>query len=196
MKTFHGFAAILTLAVGVAACVDRGERADDMAGDTLGQMPPDQTAPAFSDAQIAHAVQTANDADIANGELARQKGRSAEIKSFGELMISDHTALNQQIERVGSAAGITPEDNPTSQQLMSQQQQVRQQLESLSGAQFDSVYIAHEVDMHQALLDMLDQTLIPSAQNADLRNLLTQGRAAVEAHLNRARDIQNSLRSN
>ena len=53
------------------------------------------------------------------------------------------------------------------------------------GEAFDRAYIAHEVDMHQNLLNALDQTLIPNAQNAELKTLLQGGRAKVQAHLAR-----------
>jgi putative membrane protein len=55
--------------------------------------------------------------------------------------------------------------------------------------------MAREVAYHQAVLDALDQTLIPQAQNADLKNLLQQVRPAIAAHLERARTLQQSLGS-
>jgi putative membrane protein len=109
-------------------------------------------------------------------------------------MISDHTAANQQAQQLAQQAGLMPADNATSQQMVSDHQAVMQRLQSLSGAQFDSAYIAHEVEFHQTVLNALDQTLIPNAQNVQLRNLLTQVRATVDAHLTRARDIQQNLR--
>jgi putative membrane protein len=109
-------------------------------------------------------------------------------------MISDHTAANQAGMQAAQAGGISAQDNPTSQQLMADHQAATQRLQSLSGAEFDKAYIAHEVDVHQKVLNALDQTLLPSAQNPELKNVLTQVRATVEAHLTRARDIQGKLR--
>jgi putative membrane protein len=43
------------------------------------------------------------------------------------------------------------------------------------------------------VLDALDKTLIPNAQNAELKALLTKVRPTVAAHLARAKDIQTSL---
>ena len=196
MKSFMRAAAMLTFTVGMAACVPDTAEDESAATDTTAMPPAAQTAPAPgapSDAEIAHIATTANTADIENGNLAKDKGQNADIKSFANLMISDHTAANQAAQQLAQQAGLTPADNSTSQQLMADHQAVKQRLQGLSGAAFDTAYIAHEVNFHQTVLTALDQTLIPNAQNTELRNLLTQVRATVAAHHTRARDIQQKL---
>lgn len=195
MKSFYRQVAMLAI-VGVAACADAGESEQEAGTDTAAAVSP-ATNPAqtsgISDAQIVHIAKTANDADIEGGNLANSKSQNADVKSFANLMISDHTAANQAGMQAAQAAGVSPQDNPTSQQLLADHQAAAQRLQSLSGAEFDKAYIAHEVDMHQKVLSALDQTLIPNAQNPELKGVLTQVRAAVEAHLTRARDIQSTL---
>jgi putative membrane protein len=196
MKSFYGTAALLAL-VGITACADAGDESQEAGSDTAAATAPAtqpaQTTAGPSDAEIAHITKTANDADIEGGNMAQTKAQNAEVKSFGGLMIADHTALNQQNDQIAQKAGITPASNPTSQQLMSEHQTAAQKLQALNGAEFDKAYITHEVDMHQKLLNNLDQTLIPAAQNPEMKNGLTQARAKVEAHLNRAKDIQAKL---
>jgi putative membrane protein len=89
--------------------------------------------------------------------------------------------------------GLTPEENPTSTQLKQGGEQSAVQLGGLSGAAFDRAYIDHEVEYHQTVLDAIDQTLIPNAQNADLRALLEQVRPAIAAHLEHAKRLQTEL---
>jgi len=48
------------------------------------------------------------------------------------------------------------------------------------------------VAYHQAVLDALDKTLIPNAQNAELKALLEKVRPAFVAHLDMAKKIQSS----
>jgi len=66
-------------------------------------------------------------------------------------------------------------------------------LKGLTGAEFDNAYIDHEVTYHQAVIDAPDKTLIPSAQNAELKTLLVKVRPAFVAHLGHAEMIQSSL---
>ncbi len=66
-------------------------------------------------------------------------------------------------------------------------------LRKLSGAAFDKAYVDHEVAYHQAVLDAVDKTLIPSAKNAELKALLVKVRPAFVAHLEHAKMLQASL---
>ncbi|MGH7527152.1 MAG: DUF4142 domain-containing protein [Gemmatimonadales bacterium] len=78
-------------------------------------------------------------------------------------------------------------------QLQQAADEARAGLRDKSGAEFDRAYIDREVEYHQAVLDALDQTLIPGSQNAELKALLQQARPAFAAHLELARKIQGSL---
>jgi putative membrane protein len=151
------------------------------------------TAPAINDAQIAHIAVTANAVDSAAGELAKKKGASKAVKDFGQTMVTDHTGVNKQAVALATKLNVTPQDNDTSRQLKSGGDANLANLQGLSGAAFDKGYIDNEVTYHQAVLDALDKTLIPNAQNAELKSLLEKVRPAIAAHLERAKGIQTSL---
>jgi len=146
-----------------------------------------------SDAQIASIVVTANQVDIDAGKLAASKGTNPEIKKFGQQMVADHTAVNKQATALVTKLKVTPEDNATSQSLKAGGEKNIANLESLKGAEFDKAYIDNEVTYHQAVIDAIDKTLIPSAQNAELKALLVKVRPAFVAHLEHAKMIQSSL---
>jgi putative membrane protein len=148
---------------------------------------------ALNDAQIAHVVVTANSVDSAAGALAKSKGTAKAVKDFAQTMITDHAGVNKQAVALATKLKVTPEDNDVSRGLKSGGDQNLSTLQGLSGAAFDSAYIAHEVDYHQAVLDALDKTLIPGAQNAELKALLEKSRPAFVAHLDRAKTVQTGL---
>jgi putative membrane protein len=182
-----------------AACKPSGEQAaDSTASDTaaaaMAPAPDSAAAPAKpSDAQIAHIAVTANSIDSAAGVLAKSKAQSKAVKDFAQTMITDHTQVNKQAVALATKLGVTPEDNDVSRQLQAGAQESQTNLQGKTGADFDSAYIDHEVAFHQAVLDALDKTLIPDAQNAELKELLTKVRPAIAAHLDRAKGIQKSL---
>jgi putative membrane protein len=155
------------------------------------------TAIAFAqnpnDAQIASIVVTANQVDIDAGQLAKSTSTNAEVKQFAQLMITDHTGVNKSAVALVTKLKVTPEDNPTSQSLKSGGEENVANLKKLKGAEFDKAYIDHEVAYHQQVLDAVDKTLIPSAQNADLKALLVKVRPAFVAHLEHAKKIQAAL---
>src|SRR6476619_5094303 len=146
-----------------------------------------------NDAQIAAIVVTANQVDIDAGRLAETKARNPQVKAFGKQMVTDHTGVNKQATDLVTKLGVKPEDNPTAQSLKSGEEANVTQLKSLSGAAFDKAYVDHEVAYHQQVLDAVDKTLIPSAQNAELKALLVKVRPAFVAHLEHAKHVQATL---
>ena len=151
------------------------------------------SAQTVSDAQIASIVVTANQVDIDAGKLAASKAINPEIKKFGQQMVTDHTGVNKQASALVTKLKVTPEDNSTSQSLKAGGDKNLANLKSLKGAEFDKAYIDNEVTYHQAVIDAIDKTLVPSAQNAELKALLVKVRPAFVAHLEHAKMIQSSL---
>jgi putative membrane protein len=146
-----------------------------------------------NDAQIASIVVTANQVDINAGKLAQMKGHNVEIKAFAQQMITDHTAVNKQAVALVTKLKVTPEDNATSQSLAAGGVDNLKNLKALTGSAFDKAYIDHEVTYHQQVIEALDKTLIPSAQNAELKALLVAVRPAFVGHLEHAQKIQTTL---
>ena len=146
-----------------------------------------------NDAQIAAIVVTANQVDIDAGKLAESKSKNKDVQAFAKQMVTDHTGVNKAATDLVTKLKVKPEDNPTAQSLKSGGDQNEKKLKGLSGAAFDKAYVAHEVDYHQAVIDAMDKTLIPSAQNAELKALLVKVRPAFVAHLDHAKHLQSSL---
>ena len=66
-------------------------------------------------------------------------------------------------------------------------------LKKLKGAEFNRAYIDHEVTYHDAVIDAIDKTLIPNANNAELKALLEKSRPAFVEHLDHAKRLQTSM---
>jgi putative membrane protein len=147
-----------------------------------------------TDPQIAAIVVTANQVDIDAGKLAVAQGSSDEVKRFGQSMIDAHTAVNKQAVDLVTRLKVTPEDNATSQSLKAGGEASIQRLKTLKDGDFDRAYVEREIAYHQQVLDAIDKTLIPSAQNSDLKALLTKVRPAIAAHLDHAKSIQTKMK--
>jgi putative membrane protein len=147
-----------------------------------------------TDPQIAAIVVTANQVDIDTGKLAQSKSQNKEIKAFARQMVTDHSGVNKSATALVTRLKVTPEDNATSASLKSGGEANIQHLKTLKGNAFDRAYIDNEVTYHQNVLDAIDQTLIPSAHNAELKALLVKVRPAFEAHLAHAKQIQSAMR--
>lgn len=146
-----------------------------------------------TDPQIAAIVVTANQVDIDAGKLATSRASSREVKQFAQQMVTDHTSVNKSATDLVKKLKVKPESNPTSESLKKGGDENMASLKKLKGAEFDKAYVNHEVDYHQTVLDAVDKTLIPSAQNADLKALLVKVRPTFAAHLDHAKQLQSQL---
>jgi putative membrane protein len=150
-------------------------------------------AQAPSDPQIAGIVVTANQIDIDAGKLAKSRSKNKEVQGFANQMITDHSAVNKQAVALAKKLGVKPAASDTQASLKKGAKDNIANLKKLKGAKFDKAYVDHEVAYHQAVLDAIDQTLIPSAQNAELKGLIEKVRPAIAAHLDHAKHLQGTL---
>ena len=175
MRISQQFAVLMALVLGAALMVS------PVAGQDL------------TDPQVAHVAVTANAIDVDLAKVALQRGSSSSVKAFAQTMVDDHTGVNKQAGELATKLGVTPEPNDVSKSLQQGADEAKAKLTRLSGSEFDAAYIEREVGYHQAVLDAIDGLLIPTTENAELKQLLQTVRPAIVAHLERARGIQREL---
>ena len=128
-----------------------------------------------SDAQIAHIAYTAGALDVAAAKQALAKSRNAEVRSFANVMLRDHQAVNGQALALVKKLKVTPADNGTSAALSGAAAATMTRLGALDGAAFDRAFAINEVAFHRTVNGALKDTLIPSADNGELKSLLETG---------------------
>ena len=146
-----------------------------------------------NDAQIAGIVVAANSVDIDAGKLAESRAQDPKVKAFAQRMVTDHGGVNEQASALAKKLALTPESSDVSKSLQQGGAANVSRLKGLQGAAFDSAYVEHEVAYHQTVLDAIDNTLIPNAKNAELKNLIVKVRPAIDDHLQHAKHLQADL---
>jgi putative membrane protein len=147
-----------------------------------------------NDAQIAHIAYTAGELDIAAAKQALEKSKTKAVRDFAQEMVRDHTAVNQQALALVKKLNVTPQDNPTSASIKQGAEAKRAELAKLSGAAFDKAYAANEAAYHKTVNGALEGTLIPSAQNGELKSLLQTGLKLFREHQMHAEHLSASLK--
>jgi putative membrane protein len=150
--------------------------------------------PKINDAQIAAIAVAANQVDVDAGKLALSKGKSGDVKKFAQTMVTDHGGAIKSATDLVTKLKVTPQENDTSKALVKGGQDTRAKLAKLDGDAFDRAYIDNEVGYHETVVKALDDTLIPNAQNGELKSLLTSVRSVAAAHLDHARMLQKSVK--
>ena len=138
----------------------------------------EQDAATLTDANIAAIVLAANTIDIKNGELAIARSKNRSVREFARQMVTDHTSVNGKATALAARLKLVPQQNHASQSLVASTDSTRQAMRKLKGAAFDRAYVSNEVAYHQAVIDLLDRTIVPSVENQDLKDLLVGVRPA------------------
>ncbi len=147
----------------------------------------------LTDGEIAQIFMNANHGEIEHGKIATTRAASAGVRDFANMLIQDHAAADQRASEVASRANITPVDNELSRQLAANASRTAETLGTWRGAEFDRLFMDTQVELHEWLLRTMDENLIPSSRNPELRALLEAQRGSVAVHLARARQIRSSL---
>lgn len=147
-----------------------------------------------TDPQIAHIAYSAGVIDIEAARLALSKSANPAVLEFARSMVDDHQAVNEQALELVKKLDVTPQDNATSQALVEAAGKKRAELAGLDGAAFDKAYVDSEVAYHRQVNDALETLLIPSAQNAELKNLLETGLRLFQGHQQHAEHVAADLK--
>ena len=147
-----------------------------------------------NDAQIAHIAYTAGNIDVAAAKQALRKSKNPQVRAFAQDMVRDHTAVNQKALALVKKLKVTPEDNATSQSLKKDADAKLADYAKLNGAAFDKTYAENEVAYHKTVNGALESTLIPSAQNPELKSLLETGLKIFQGHQQHAEQLAASLK--
>jgi putative membrane protein len=148
-----------------------------------------QGAAKLTDPQIAHIAYTAGQLDITAAKQALAKSKNKDVRAFAQDMVRDHTQVNKQALALLKKLKVKPENNDTSRALTKQASDKEKELGKLKGAEFDKAYIANEIAYHKTVNDALQNTLIPSANNAELKSLLQTGLKIFQGHEQHAEHV-------
>lgn len=147
---------------------------------------------AMTDAQIKDVIATVNKGEIDLAKVAIQKAQNPDVKAFAQRMENEHSALNTQAQVTTGGAGAVAQNELIST-LEADAQATLKDLQSRSDAEFDLAYIDSQVRMHRTVLGALEDRLIPSAQDPELRKVLEGARESVQDHLSQAEEIRDQL---
>ena len=186
---------LLLLAMLAASCGKKNSAGSETDAAKLPAATEQSTAPALTDANIVAIVLMANKMDIENARMALGKTKDPAVKAFANQMVEDHTSATRQTTDLAAKLSLKPEEDDSSRQLEAASDSTRKTIDESKGTGFDKAYIDNEVVAHQAVLDMLDKTLIAGATNPELKSLLESTRSVIVKHLAHAKSVQASLGS-
>ena len=156
------------------------------------------TAPmpgATSEEDIAAILMANDEGEIAQGQAASTRATSEEVRSFAQMLVTDHSAGLAAARDFFNREGVNPTTgNAIAETLRANSQTSITNLGTYSGAAFDRAFMQLQVDAHSWALNTGDTAFLPSARTPEMRSMLQAKRASLAAHLERARQILAGLR--
>lgn len=124
-------------------------------------------------------------AEVELGRLAITRAQSADVKAFGEMMVTDHTKAGMELSRIASQMNI---EQP--KELDQKHKDLSAGLRALMGAAFDREYMNAMVAGHEEVESTLRvRVTAPQGEHA-LIDWATKTLPTVQQHLAKARDLQ------
>jgi putative membrane protein len=102
--------------------------------------------------------------------------------------------VRQQGRDLAKKLGVTPTP-PKDFALAKDHAEAMKQLRAAKGKEFDRVFLENEVHFHKAVIDAVNQTLMPAIQNQQLKDLVTRVAPAFQAHMVAAQQKLDALKS-
>jgi len=128
--------------------------------------------------------------EVKLGQLAADHSQNAEVKRFGERLVKDHSAANEELTKIAQAKGVdlTKEADRAGTAAAKEVDK----LSNKSGADFDKAYIKYMVSDHKKDIAKFEKEAAQS-NDADVRAFAQKTLPTLREHLQMAEDIGRSL---
>lgn len=127
-------------------------------------------------------------AEVALGKMAASKGTDAQVKDFGNMMITDHGKANDELKNIATAKNISL---PAS--LDAEHQAKSDSLSKLSGKDFDKGYVEVMIEGHKKTLALM-QSEAANGKDAELKAFAAKSAPVVQMHLDHIQKIHDSMK--
>ncbi|KNC16991.1 MULTISPECIES: DUF4142 domain-containing protein [Pseudomonas] len=122
-------------------------------------------------------------AEVEAGKLALEKGTAADVKTFADMMVKDHTAANQKLKALADKKNIDVSDDA---ELLDKAKAMI--LELRSAKSFDQAYANNQVKAHEATIEIFEDE-IKNGEDAELKAFATETLPKLKAHLVEAKKL-------
>ena len=116
--------------------------------------------------------------EVQMGEMAQQKGQSAEVKKLAGVIVSDHTKANGELMSIAQAKGLKLD--------------TRHKMDKLDSANFDQAWLAAMAQGHEKTIAAF-QTESKSGQDPALKAFATKTLPTLKKHLNEVQNAQKKV---
>lgn len=126
--------------------------------------------------------------EVTLGKLAQANAASAQVKQFGQMMVTDHSKANTELKAVAAKKNMTISAEP-----MEKQQKMIDDLKTKKGADFDKAYVEMMVDDHKEDVGKFKDEA-DKGKDADVKAFAAKTLPVLQKHLDHIQKIQDGMK--
>lgn len=179
---------IFATAVLFTSCDNSANSDADNINDSLSEQN-EQTATVDNTAQdFAEKAALGSMMEVEAGKIAVSNATNADVKTFAQKMIDDHTKIGEDLKRVASTKNMML---PT--MLSESQQNDLDDLREKTGNDFDKKYVNMMVSDHKDDVDDF-QNAVDNMDDTDMKNFAINTLPTLQKHLASIQEIDNKMK--
>lgn len=143
--------------------------------------------------------------EVELAKMAAEKSQSDELRQFAQMLVSDHTQVNEQLQLLARRNGATPSPRDGSQRSgtgatsppvtspgAAPSSAKAQQLARLSGSEFDMKFLEIIAEGHEKSVELYG-TEAEKGGDPAAKKLATETLPKIKAHLQQAKSLQQGM---
>lgn len=135
------------------------------------------------DASFVKQASAAGLAEVSLGKIAVEKGTSADVKTFGQTRVDDHTKVGEELKTIATRKSI-----PVSNTPMPVDTKAAMAMGKKDGLAFDAAFKAKMVADHEKVIKLF-KTESTSGKDTDLKAFATKTLPTLQHHVDIAKQL-------
>lgn len=200
MKTLNKYLGLLTIVGLISSCGNQGANSN---ADTGSGNNPTDTLSAYDSATVVKdAADTSTNypatfvvkaasggmMEVELGNLAQKNAQNPRVKSFGAMMVKDHSNANKELLVLASKKSISVPGK-----VSAEHQDHINEMMKLKGADFDKHYMGMMVDDHKEDVNLFE-TAAKNLDDPELKSFASKTLTVLNAHLDSAKAINDVVK--
>jgi putative membrane protein len=184
------YALITLFLAGMLAMVSCGKKAETDSKEIAEDQNEEKfdTTRVEDDTEFAVAVADAGMLEVRLGELAQTNGTSAKVKELGKMMVTDHTAANEELKSLATQKNISLPGT-----LSEKSQKAYDDLAEKRGEDFDKAYADAMVDDHKKVISKF-QKEADDGKDPELKSWASGKLPTLQHHLTMSEETKDAVK--
>ena len=146
-------------------------------------------------AGVLSQMNVANTTEIELSRLAASKATSSSVKQMARKLEAHHTKNREQVRALAQKVNVSLTPAQGGSVSSADSVALPQDLQNLSGAEFDKAWLQHQIEAHNANIQRLQNQTLPSVQDPQIKAYLQKTLTDMQGHLASLEQVEQQLGS-